>query len=566
MSLELQGATSQTASPAGGESVHGNASCGCPWTETCCPHLETTDGGELQPGIGLAYAPAGLMAGLEDDAERLRRERDLYRRLLELGGQEALEPFLRDALTLIVEAVEVQHGYLALYDDRGGPGWSIAHGLSKEEIEGVRHIVSRGIIAQALATGETIVTPSAQFDSRFNMLESVRRQRIEAVLCAPIGMSPPRGVLYLHGQRRPDDFGNDARTIVQTFARYMAPLVDLVLERHRARSGDDATRTVRGKLRLDGVIGRSPALAAVLEQIALVAPLDVSVLLTGDNGTGKSQLARVIHDNSPRASHPFVSLNCAALPENLVESELFGALAGAHSTATRKIDGKVAAAEHGTLLLDEVGDLSLTAQAKVLQLLHAKEYFPLGATRAVRADVRVIAATNMDLERAVAEHKFREDLYYRLHVVPVRVPSLAERREDIALLAAHCASDASRRHGLPQCPLSPNALRALEAAEWPGNVRQLAHAVEAAVIRATGERATQIEASHLFSNGRGAPTVGGSDGETLQAALRRFEGEYLRRALENNGWNVVETAKRLDVARSQVYKLINAHGLARTKK
>ena len=545
--------------------MQGNPSCDCPWTETCCPHLETLSTAELQTGIGLAYAPLSPMAGREEDAERLRRERDLYRRLLDLGGQEELEPFLREALSLIVEAVDVQHGYLALYDDRGGPGWSIAHGLSQEEVEGVRHVVSRGIIAQALATGETIVTPSAQADTRFNMLESVRLRHIEAVLCTPIGV-PPRGVLYLHGQRRPDGFAEEARTIAEALARHLAPLADLVLTRHRERSGDDATRAVRQRLRLEGVIGRSAALAAVLEQVALVAPLDVSVLLTGDNGTGKSQLARIIHDNSRRAAHPFVSLNCAAIPENLIESELFGSLPGAHSTATRKIDGKVAAAERGTLLLDEVGDLSLAAQAKLLQLLHSREYYPLGATRAVRADVRVIAATNVDLERAVAEHRFREDLYYRLHVVPLRMPSLAERPEDIPLLAAGFVAEASRRHGLPQYSLSPNARRALEAARWPGNVRQLAHAIEAAMIRASGERATQLETSHLFPNGKGTATAGGPDEETLQEALRRFEGEYLRRALEAHGWNVVETAKRLDVARSQVYKLINVHGLERTRK
>src|SRR5688572_1238579 len=242
--------------PAGGESVQGMPSCGCPWTENCCPHLETVSPSELQTGLGLTYASLSPMAGRDDDPERLRRERDLYRRLLDLGGQEELEPFLREALSLIVEAVEVQHGYLALHDDRGGPGWSIAHGLSQEEVEGVQHVVSRGIIAQALATGETIVTPSAQFDSRFSMLESVRRQRIEAVLCAPIGTAPPRGVLYLHGQRRPDDFGAEARAVVETFVRYIVPLVDLVLGRHRERSSDDATRTVREKLRLDGVIGR----------------------------------------------------------------------------------------------------------------------------------------------------------------------------------------------------------------------------------------------------------------------------------------------------------------------
>jgi Nif-specific regulatory protein len=254
------------------------------------------------------------------------------------------------------------------------------------------------------------------------------------------------------------------------------------------------------------------------------------------------------------------------LPETLIESELFGALPGAHSTASRKIEGKVAGADRGTLFLDEVGELSAPAQAKLLQLLHSKEYYPLGSTKPVRADIRLIAATNLDLERAVAEHKFREDLYYRLHVLPVRLPSLAERREDIALLATHFSADASRRHGLPQCPLSPNAIKALELADWPGNARQLAHVVEAALIRATGERAAQIETAHLFPNGKPAATSGGADGETLQEATRRFQTEHLRKALEANGWNVIETARRLDLARSQVYKLIHAYGLERGKK
>jgi transcriptional regulator with GAF, ATPase, and Fis domain len=531
--------------------------------ENDCPPEETS---ELQAGKGLTYAPPRRMVGQEDETERLRRERNLYRRLLDLGDQEELEPFLREALSLIVEAVDVEHGYLALYDDGGGAGWWIAHGLSAEQVDGVRHVISRGIIAQAVATGQTIVTPSAQSDPRFNRLDSVKLRGIEAVLCTPIGTAPPRGVLYLQGQRRPDFFGDEDRGIAETFARHLAPLADLVVSRQRVRTSDDPTRAVRKKLRLEGVIGRSAALAAVLEQVSFVAALDVSVLLTGDSGTGKSQLARVIHENGPRASHPFVALNCATLPETLIESELFGALPGAHSTASRKIEGKVAGADRGTLFLDEVGELSAPAQAKLLQLLHSKEYYPLGGTKPVRADIRLIAATNLDLERAVAEHKFREDLYYRLHVLPVRLPSLAERREDIALLATHFSADASRRHGLPQCPLSPNALRALELADWPGNARQLAHVVEAALIRATGERAAQIETAHLFPNGKPAATPGGADGETLQEATRRFQAEHLRKALEANGWNVIETARRLDLARSQVYKLIHAYGLERGKK
>jgi len=288
------------------------------------------------------------------------------------------------------------------------------------------------------------------------------------------------------------------------------------------------------------------------------------VLLTGETGTGKSQLARVIHDNGPRASHPFVTLNCAALPETLIESELFGALPGAHSTATRRIEGKVEAAERGTLFLDEIAELSPAAQAKLLQLLQTKEYYPLGGTKPLRANVRVVAATNTDLQHAVAERRFREDLFYRLQVLPIRVPSLAERREDIPLLAARFCAQACARHGLPRIDLSPNALRAAESAEWPGNVRQLENAVEAAAIRAAGEHAKQIERAHLFP--QAAAPVEADAATTFQEATRRFQARFLQDALETQGWNVVETARRLDLARSHIYNLIRAFGLERRQR
>jgi transcriptional regulator with GAF, ATPase, and Fis domain len=501
------------------------------------------------------------------EVTKLQRERDLYMRLLSLGQQHEFEPFLREALRLIVEVAEARQGYLELHDeDNGGeaPQWWMAHGLSSEEIAGVRAAISRGIIAEALATGQTVVTPSALLDPRFSERASVRLGKIEAVLCAPIGEDPPRGVLYLQGGANSGLFSDEACACAETFARHLAPLADRLLAQHRRQAATDPTRALRETLRLDGVIGCSQALAAVLRQVALVAPLDVSILLSGESGTGKSQLARIIHDNGPRAGQPFVELNCAALPEHLVESELFGALPGAHSTASRKMEGKVAAAEHGTLLLDEVGELSLVAQAKLLQLLQSKEYYPLGANKPVHADVRLIAATNTDLQRAVTERRFREDLFYRLQVLPVRVPTLAERRTDIPDLAAYFCCSACARHGLPRLEPSRNALRALQAAEWPGNVRQLAHVVEAATIRAAGDGVTQIEPTHLFPDAA-TPAPDASASLTFQEATRRFHERLLRETLEETEWNVVETARRLDLARSHIYNLIRAFGLQRQR-
>jgi transcriptional regulator with GAF, ATPase, and Fis domain len=500
------------------------------------------------------------------DSGRLRRERDLYLAMLDLGSQHDLDAFVAEALALIVEVAGAHQGYLEVHEDtdRRGRSWSVAHGFSKDEIAGVKDAVSHGIIAEALATGRTIETPSALLDPRFRERGSVRLSRIEAVLCAPIGDDPPLGVLYLQRRATPGPFPEEERRKIELFARHLAPLADRLLSAERRRHEQDPTREVRESLHLSGVIGRSNAFAACLRQIALVAPLDVSVLLTGESGTGKSQLARVIHDNGPRRNGPFIEVNCASLPDALVEQELFGSLPGAHSTAMRRMEGRVQAAERGTLLLDEIGDLSMAAQGKLLQLLQSKLYYPLGSARPVQADVRVIAATNVDLQTAVREHRFREDLFYRLQVLPVRVPALAERRGDIAELAAYFCNAACERHALRRLTLSRGAVRALEAAAWAGNVRELAHAVQAAAIRADGEGALQVERSHVFPNG-GQVTPEEQVRPTFQEATRRFQAQLLRETLEDTNWNIVETARRLDLARSHVYTLIRVFEIERTR-
>ncbi len=311
------------------------------------------------------------------------------------------------------------------------------------------------------------------------------------------------------------------------------------------------------------MVGVSAALAAVLHEVELVAPLDVAVLLTGETGTGKTQLARIIHDNGPRRGGPFVELNCAAIPENLLESELFGAMAGAHSTATRRIDGKVAAAEDGTLVLDEVGELSQAAQAKLLQFLDTKEYYPLGSNTSLRADARIIAATNTDLEEAVREKKFRSDLFYRLRVLRIRTPGLAERRDDVEPLAHFLCERAQRSHRLARVELSPGALRAIGAAEWPGNVRELAHAIEVAVIRAGAEGSRTVEATHLFRDS--GPPAQGRAQLTFQEETRRFQAALVARALEAAEWNVAAAARALDLTRAHLYNLIRAFGLSRRR-
>jgi Nif-specific regulatory protein len=489
-------------------------------------------------------------------------ERDYYRRLLDLGGRDELEPLLEEALALAVEITGAEVAYLELHDDdTDEPRFWRAYGLNAAGIGAVRESISRGIIARALGVGETVETESAIDDDRFAEFGSVRAHGIRAVLCVPIGRRPPIGALYLQRHQQAGGFLPHDRDRIELFARQLTTLADRLLVQRPPRGGVDHTRAIRGRFRGPEIVGRSEALAHVLQQAALVAPLDLDVLITGPSGTGKTALASAIVANSKRTGQPFVVLNCAAIPESLLESELYGAERGAHSTATKKTPGKVAAAEGGTLFLDEVGELPLAAQAKLLHLLQAREYHPLGATSPVKANVRILSATNADLRQRVAERQFREDLYYRLHVLPISMPGLAERRDDIPIIAEHICREVCLRHGLPVLSLAPSTIAACRDAAWPGNVRQLAHALEAAVIRAHGDGADLVLEHHLFP--ASARSLAASTRPPFHEATRQFQRRYLTETLEANDWNVAATARELGLARSYVYELIRATGITR---
>jgi len=322
----------------------------------------------------------------------------------------------------------------------------------------------------------------------------------------------------------------------------------------------EENRELRNQLRARyRIIGESIPIKALRQQLALTAPTNSRILIYGASGTGKELVARALHAGSLRAGQPFVEVNCAAIPEELIESELFGHQKGAFTGAGEDKTGKFQKADTGTLFLDEVGDMSLRTQSKVLRVLEEQRVEPVGAGASVQVDVRVIAATNKDLEEEMARNRFREDLFYRLNVVPFYVPTLRERREDIPLLADYFLGEYATAYGRKKKQLAPEVLEVFAGYAWPGNVRELKNVIERLVIMVPGER---LETRHLppelFRESR-RPLA---EAATLQEARTDTEREFILRKLEENRWNVSRTAAAVGLERSHLHRKMKALGLS----
>lgn len=341
---------------------------------------------------------------------------------------------------------------------------------------------------------------------------------------------------------------DNARLIVTVNAQ-----VELASTLRRSRRLEAENRLLRDPAAGPTVIARSPAMQPVLEMVARVGPSDASILITGENGTGKGLLARALHAASARSGEAFISVNMGGLPEGVFESELFGHVRGAFTDAKGDRAGRYELADGGTLFMDEIGNIPMTQQNKLLRTIETGEYEPVGSSRTRKADVRLVSATNSDLPAEIAAGRFRQDLYFRLNTIQIHLPPLRERREDIPLLAEHFLRQHADRYRKPVSGLEPAALEALERHAWPGNVREFDHALERAVLMCPGNR---IRAQDLALKGpENAPA------SLDDLSLDEVEAYLIRRTLARTGGNAREAAEALGLSRSAFYRRLEKHGL-----
>jgi len=341
------------------------------------------------------------------------------------------------------------------------------------------------------------------------------------------------------------------------------------LDQYRLEQENRSLRTkVQRKFEL---VGQSPAMQQLRQLIETAGPTNSRVLIGGENGTGKELVARAIHQHSARAAQPFVAVNCAAIPETLIESELFGHEKGSFSGATSMKRGQFEQADGGTLFLDEIGDMSLSTQAKVLRALQEQQFTRVGGTKLMKVDVRVLAASNKDLLKEIEKGAFREDLYYRLNVVPVVVPPLRERREDIPLLMRHFLKLHAEEQGLRMKEITPEAMSVFQQYEWPGNIRELGNLVERLMIMVPGPAidtaqanvALQVRPSGSAAQAMASPSAAPATSplftqpfDSLRDARNAFEKEYIGRKLREHHWNISRTAEELKIERSHLHRKI----------
>mgnify|MGYP000345314547 CR=1 FL=1 len=478
-----------------------------------------------------------------------------------LDSASDLSDNLETVLEVMAEHTGMMRGVITLLDEAHGEiAIEAAYGMSAEAQSKGRYKLGEGITGKVIESGKPLVIPKVLVEPLFlNRTGSRSRKEAVSFICVPVKMEG-RVIGALSADRlfaASEALEEDMR-LLSVLASLISKAVKNRQERHRMLEENRRLLDVlRERSRPEMFVGRSPGLRAVLTQLAQVAPTSATVLLLGESGTGKELAANTIHAGSPRAGHPFIKINCAALPEGLIESELFGHEKGAFTGAVGMRKGRFEAADGGTLFLDEIGELAVSTQVKLLRVLQSGEIQRVGGLRTVPVDLRIISATNKDLKQAIAQHQFRADLYYRISTLSILVPPLRERAEDILPLAEHFIHRHELRLNRHPVPLPQETAEAILRYPWPGNIRQLESAVERAVHLAEGGALLpeHFGIADLMENRRPAAPA------PAQATLEDIERQAIAAALVRFGGNISQTAFALGVSRPTLYRKMSKYGL-----
>jgi transcriptional regulator with GAF, ATPase, and Fis domain len=469
---------------------------------------------------------------------------DFSRRLMDLENMDkALEALLDSSLSL----TRANKGFIILIED-GEPKVKVARNIERRQLPEDDCLFSESIVEKALGQGEPQLITDALHTREFSSCTSVINLRLASVMCVPLKVAGETiGVIYLGTDRLLDMFDRAKLRSLMVYAAQAALIIRHLRYLEGLKKDNEKLKSDLRIARFGSLIGQCPGMQQCFTQIQRVAPTDVPVLILGETGTGKELVARELHQRSHRASGPFVAINCGAIPENLLESELFGHVKGAFTGAVTTTIGKFIAASGGTLFLDEIADLPLSLQVKLLRVLQDGMVYRVGATRPEKVDVRIVTATNKELLAEVKAGRFREDLYYRICVVSIKLPPLRERGEDIEILAHYFLKRFAQELSSPAKQFSAEALKTMKTYSWPGNIRELENRVRKAVLFADGPI---INSSAL--------EIGEQEQEVLPLAMARekFERDYILWVLRKNQGNRTKTARDLGVDPRTIFRYL----------
>jgi transcriptional regulator with GAF, ATPase, and Fis domain len=476
--------------------------------------------------------------------DSLRKLLEFTTALMEVRDLQTLIDLMLDKL---IELTGADKGFLFL-SDQGIPTLHCARNISRETLSLEAGGFSDSIVQRVLKSGQPLLISDALNDSEFRLSRSVVDLKLCSVMCAPIlSRGDLFGVLYLGNDNVVNQFETDMLDILNVFSSQAGLLIRNALLINELSLQKQQLEQRLEEIRFGEIIGSCQAMREVFKRVEKVATTDIGVLIRGETGSGKELIAKELHKRSSRAAGPFVAINCGAIPENLLESELFGHEKGAYTGAHAAAPGKFQAANKGTLFLDEIGDMPHALQAKLLRALETRQITRVGGTRPETVDIRIVAATNRNLEEAVSKGEFRQDLYFRLNVVCIRLPALRERQDDILLLANYFLQRALKQYETRVKAFGPAAAAAMTKYDWPGNVRELENKIRKAVVLAEQET---IEPADLEIVLRESGTL------PLAEAKDQFQKEYVARVLETNKGNRTKTAKDLGVDPRTIFRYL----------